>query len=53
MAAETGISLRLRVFGDSSASMGIMNRTGAGKIKHLKVKQLWVQEAVARQILHV
>ena len=30
--------------GDSSANDGILKRTGSGKIKHLSVRQLWLQE---------
>jgi hypothetical protein len=30
--------------GDSSANDGIVKRAGSGKIKHLSVRQLWLQE---------
>ena len=30
--------------GDSSACKGTINRTGSGRIKHLEVKQLWIQD---------
>ena len=45
MAAElyTPMSLRLRT--DSSAARGIVQRTGCGKVKHLDVKSLWLQES--------
>ena len=33
-------------FVDSSASKGIVSRVGVGKIKHLEVKHLWVQQFV-------
>ena len=29
---------------DASAAVGVVQRQGAGKVKHLEVKQLWVQE---------
>ena len=32
--------------GDSSACRGVLLREGLGKLKHISVKQLWVQEAV-------
>ena len=41
---DWGMSLGLSSFCDSSAARGILNRTGVGKIKHLDVKQLWVQQ---------
>ena len=34
------------LFGDSSACCGTLHREGAGKMKHLEVKQLWLQERI-------
>ena len=48
-AASLGINVSLRILGDSSAAKGIMMRRGAGHIKHLSTKQLWVQELVERK----
>ena len=33
---------------DASAAVGIMRRKGSGKLKHLSVRQLWVQEVFAQ-----
>ena len=41
---EFGISLSLDCYCDSSSARGIAQRLGAGKVKHLEVKQLWIQE---------
>ena len=38
-------SLQLRT--DASAARGVIMRQGVGKIRHLHVKQLWLQETVA------
>ena len=38
-------SLELRT--DASAARGVIMRQGVGKIRHLHVKQLWLQETVA------
>ena len=38
--------VELELFGDSTASRGVLLREGCGKIKHLDVKQLWMQEKV-------
>ena len=38
---------------DSSAARGIVMRNGAGKVKHLSVKQLWVQEMESQKRLIV
>ena len=37
---------RLAVMADSSAAIGICRRTGIGRVRHLAVGQLWVQEKV-------
>ena len=42
------MNLKVSLFGDSSAAEGIMSRTGAGPVKHLDIKQLWIQEKVDR-----
>ena len=38
--------LNLQLWTDSSAALGIMKRSGIGKIRHLSVALLWVQERV-------
>jgi hypothetical protein len=37
---------RIVIYTDSVAAKGIVMRRGAGRVKHLSVKQLWVQEVV-------
>ena len=44
--ADLGIQLPLRVWTDSSAALGICNRQGLGKLRHLDTHTLWVQQAV-------
>ena len=46
LAEELGDSVWLRLRGDSSANDGILKRSGAGKVKHLSIRQLWLQEKV-------
>ena len=38
---------------DASAAIGISNRIGVGKIRHIEVTQLWVQDKVASKELVV
>ena len=38
---------------DSAAARGIVNRTGVGRMKHLELKQLWVQGYVRRKLVQV
>ena len=47
LGSEVGFSMSVNLLGDSSASKGILLRKGCGKVKHLTVKQLWVQAYVS------
>ena len=44
LTVELGIEEKVEIRADASAAVGVVQRKGAGKIKHLEVKQLWVQE---------
>ena len=44
MARDLGVEVSLRIHSDSSAAIGISRRRGLGKIRHLAVGDLWVQE---------
>ena len=44
LAADMGLSLPLRIHTDSSAAIGICRRRGLGKVRHIAVGDLWVQE---------
>ena len=37
--------LGARVFADSNAALGVVQRKGAGKLRHIRVQTLWVQDA--------
>ena len=41
-----GESIQQEIFLDANACKGMILRRGAGKVKHLAVKQLWIQEAL-------
>ena len=41
---EFGRWLLVRLYGDSSANHGMIQRQGSGKAKHLTVRQLWLQQ---------
>ena len=41
---ELGCRQILTIKTDASAAVGVVQRQGAGKVKHLEVKQLWIQE---------
>jgi hypothetical protein len=41
---DMGLKLEGEVYADSSAAIGIAQRNGCGKVRHLRVQALWVQE---------
>ena len=43
-AVDLGIALEGEVYTDSSAALGISQRAGIGKVRHLRTQGLWVQE---------
>ena len=43
---DLGIDVRVRVWTDSSAAIGICGRSGLGKLRHVQTHTLWVQERV-------
>ena len=53
LAADVGIALKLRLRIDNSASIGVCNRKGAGKIRHISTRILWLQHHVARGAIEI
>ena len=45
---DLGVSVKVRVNTDSSAAKSITSRKGAGRVRHIEVRELWVQEKVNR-----
>lgn len=50
---ELGVQVGLHLRGDSSASQGTLQRLGAGKVKHLYTRQVWLQEKVHDQSVSI
>jgi len=46
LAADFGMTLHGRIFSDASAALGVVNRTGVGKLRHIRVQFLWIQDKV-------
>ena len=46
VAKELGWPMKVRLWVDSSAAKAVASRTGLGKVRHLEVKFLWLQEVV-------
>ena len=45
--ADMGMTVEGEVFSDSSAALGIAQRQGMGKLRHVRTQALWVQEVRA------
>ena len=48
---EFGEESQLELLGDSVACHGTLHREGAGRIKHLEVRQLWLQQKIKSGIM--
>ena len=46
MLRDLGSNVRICVMTDSSAAKGMASRKGLGKVRHVEVNQLWVQQKV-------
>ena len=44
---DLGIEGKAKIKTDASAAKGIASRKGLGKIRHIEVNQLWLQDKVA------
>ena len=49
LAADLGIHLNLEVLTDATAAIGICRRRGLGRIRHLHVADLWVQDRLRKK----
>ena len=43
-----GVDVDIELNTDASAAKGIASRKGVGRVRHVEVHQLWVQEKVSR-----
>lgn len=50
---DLGSEVKVRVHVDASAAIGIIERRGISKVRHLEVDVLWLQEAQARRMLPI
>ena len=48
LAADLGIQLRIEILTDATAAIGICRRRGLGKMRHLHVADLWVEDRLRR-----
>ena len=53
LAGDFGLRVDGRIFCDASAAIGIVNRTGVGRLRHVRVQYLWLQDKVRNRDLEV
>ena len=51
MATEWGLTLKMRLYSNSTSARGIAARRGVGKIRHLDTQLLWIQQVVQRKVM--
>ena len=51
MALDFGRTLQPRIFGDATAASGIGHRRGAGRVRHLETKTLWLQRHITERAI--
>ena len=45
---DLGLEMKVRMHADSAAAIWICQRSGIGRVRHLAVGQLWIQEGLRR-----
>ena len=50
---DMGIPHTIVLYTDSSAAKGISSRRGLGKVRHIELNELWLQDQVARGRIEV
>ena len=53
LAYDWGMELPVRIYIDSSAAIGIASRKGNGKMRHVRVGDLWIQELVEEEEIEI
>ena len=46
MMEDLGVGVRVKLKTDASAAKGISMRRGLGKVRHIEVNQLWLQDCI-------
>ena len=53
MEKEMNIEMEIDLFVDASAAIGIVQRQGLGKLRHIEVKNLWLQDEVKGERIRI
>ena len=46
LARDMGVDLKLSVYSDATAAIGIARRRGLGRVRHIHTADLWIQERI-------
>ena len=49
MARDYGVQLKCWLAGDATAAAGIARRRGAGKVRHIETRTLWLQRKITNK----
>ena len=50
---DLGVQMDIRVFTDAAAGKSIATRRGRGKVCHISVNELWIQEKVSNGVINI
>ena len=53
MARELGEEVTIELQTGAAAARGTVHRQGAGRLKHIQVQELWLQQAILQHVLSV
>ena len=53
MLSDLGVHVRGEIWGDANAVLGIINRKGVGKTRHVDIGHVWIQDIAAKVRLKV
>ena len=53
IAADMGIKASMRLEVDASAAVGVVQRKGLGKLRHIDVNELWLQDQVEKGMITI
>ena len=48
---DWGLSYAVDIHTDSSSSIGTASRRGAGKLRHIETRLLWIQQIIAKRVV--
>jgi hypothetical protein len=50
---DVGVKIDVKIWIDAKAALGIIGRQGLGKVRHIEVQDLWLQEKVRSKVFTV